>query len=124
MAHVVIADNDAVICDLVKRIVIMVGWTCDVAFDGLQAMELVARLVPEVVITDVRMSGLDGIELLQAIKQDSRLSQIPVVVISAVDRRSEATASGAAAFLPKPFTLEALLQVLSRLAPFNPQDIG
>jgi len=119
MVHVVIADDDEVIRDLVRRIVSRQGWTCDTASDGLQARELVERLVPDLVITDMSMTLLNGMELLRVIKADPRLAHIPVVIMSSVDRESEARELGCAAFIPKPFTLEIMLHVLTQLVPAN-----
>ncbi|MFQ6027905.1 MAG: response regulator [Dehalococcoidia bacterium] len=122
MIHVVIADDDEVMRDLVERIVTLLGWTFDTAVNGIQAQEMVDRLVPDLVIADVGMSGMDGIDLLHAIKGNSRLSQIPVVMMSSMNRESEAREGGAAAFIPKPFTMEVMVQILAQLAPANTKD--
>lgn len=124
MVHVVIADDDAVIRDLMGRIVTLLGWTSDIAVNGLQAKEMVERLVPDLVVTDAGMSGMNGIDLLRAIKASARLSQIPVVVMSATDRGAEVTKVGAAAFIPKPFTLEKMLQILAELNLASSRETG
>ena len=124
MIHVVIADDDAVIRDLVGRIVTLLGWTSDIAVNGLQAKEMVEGLVPDLVVTDVSMSGMNGIDLLRIIKASPRLSQIPVVLMSATDQELEAFEGGAAAFIPKPFTMEHMIEVLAQVFPANLQGTG
>ena len=63
------------------------------------------------------MPGMNGIELLKAIKGRPDLSHIPVMLMSSIDRESEAREGGCDAFITKPFTIEALLQTLSRVLP-------
>jgi CheY-like chemotaxis protein len=121
MVHVVIADDDAVIRDLMGRIVTLLGWTSDIAVNGLQAKEMVEGLVPDLVVTDVSMSWMNGIDLLRFIKASPRLSQIPVVIMSATDQESAAFEGSAAAFIPKPFTFEQMTEVLAQVVPANLQ---
>ena len=67
---------------------------------------------------------MNGIDLLRTIKASPRLSQIPVVIMSATDQESEAFEGGAAAFIPKPFTMEQMIEVLAQVVPANLQGTG
>jgi CheY-like chemotaxis protein len=68
--------------------------------------------MPALVISDVRMPGMNGIELLRAIKSNPRLSHIPVVLMSSGDMELEAREAGCSAFVAKPFSVDRLLQIL------------
>jgi DNA-binding NtrC family response regulator len=85
------------------------GWTVDVAIDGLKAMALFEQYVHEVVVTDLVMPSLDGMELLRRIKAVQ--PDTTVVLITAhgsVDRAVEAMRQGAADFVTKPFSMAQL----------------
>lgn len=112
MVHVVIADDDDIVRYLVEQIVSILGWTFDSAMNGMQAMRLIEEAMPALVISDVRMPGMNGIELLQAIKTNRQLSHIPVVLMSSGDMELEAREAGCSAFVAKPFSVYRLLQIL------------
>jgi CheY-like chemotaxis protein len=115
MAHVVIVEDDEIMRGLVEQIVTMLGWTYDSAVNGTLGLQIIERVVPDLVITDVGMPGMNGIDLLRAIKGNPRLSHIPVVITSSVEREAEARAAGCAAYLTKPYSLQTLLQVLPQV---------
>jgi CheY-like chemotaxis protein len=73
MVHVVIADDDEVIRYLVEQIVSILGWTFDSAVNGMQALRLIEQAMPALVISDMRMPGMEGIELLGTMKSNSCL---------------------------------------------------
>lgn len=76
------------------------------ASNGKQAYEQVHTLFPDIVISDIMMPEMDGIELCKKIKDDIRISHIPVVLLTALDTvkdRIESLNSGADAYVPKPF---------------------
>jgi DNA-binding NtrC family response regulator len=86
------------------------GWTVDVAVDGLKAMALFQQYIHEVVVTDLVMPSLDGMELLRRIKAVQ--TDTTVVLITAhgsVDRAVEAMRQGAADFVTKPFSMAQLM---------------
>ncbi len=88
------------------------------AGDGQQALAALADRTVHLVLTDINMPTMNGLELLRRLKGDSRLCQIPVIVISTEGGKGtvmEAVELGAAGFIRKPFTPE---QIREKLAPF------
>jgi len=82
------------------------GHSVDLAEGGEQALDMLAAGSFDVVLLDILMPGMDGFQLLEAIKLDPGLHDIPVIVISAVDEIESAVRCiemGAEDFLPKPF---------------------
>ena len=70
-----------------------------------------------ILISDIGLAGMSGIELCRRIKADQRLSATPVILVSALSvdaNRHAARAAGATAFLGKPFSLEALLEKMDQ----------
>jgi|SRR5918992_2150374 CheY-like chemotaxis protein len=120
MPHVVIADDSYDILYLVQHIVNTLGWTCDIATNGAEAWQMVQRLAPDLVISDINMRGMSGLDLALTIKSNPRLSHLPVVLMSSPDQEGAALAAGCDAFLAKPFGGQTLLQLLSQLMPQEP----
>jgi DNA-binding NtrC family response regulator len=86
------------------------GWTVDVAVDGMKAMALFEEYIHDVVVTDLVMPALDGMELLRRVK--AMQGDTTVVIITAhgsVEKAVEAMRQGAADFVTKPFSMAQLL---------------
>ena len=66
------------------------------AYNGEEALELMAQNIPDLVLLDLIMPGMDGAELLRRMRQDERLDQVPVVIVSAQDALDGTAAMGAA----------------------------
>jgi signal transduction histidine kinase len=88
------------------------------AIDGLKGWELVQTQRPTLVVTDLMMPGIDGLELCQRIKSHSRLKSIPVIMLTAkneVADRILGKDTGADGYLSKPFAPGELLAVIKQL---------
>ena len=88
------------------------------ASSGVEAMKLLATASFDLVLTDVNMPDINGLELLRFIKTSERLRATPVLLIStgvATEDRTRALSLGADGYLTKPFTAEELRQAISRL---------
>jgi signal transduction histidine kinase/DNA-binding response OmpR family regulator len=89
--------------------------------DGLQA---VRDLKPAAVILDIRLPGMDGWDVLGAIKSDPRTASTPVVVVSVIHERGRGFALGASDYLVKPVARDDLLAALRRLVPLPIESSG
>ena len=87
--------------------------------DPAQALASAAALAPDVVVLDVMLPGIDGWELLGQLREHPQTSCIPVVVCTILPQEPLALALGAAAFLRKPVSREALLSALDRTADWS-----
>lgn len=88
------------------------------AMDGTQGLAMATEQVPDLVLSDVMMPGMDGFTLCAALKADPRTSHIPVALLTAKDDRPsrlEGITKGADAYLVKPFDAEELRAVLHNL---------
>lgn len=88
------------------------------AENGEQGMDIVKRMMPDLIVTDIMMPGMDGLELTQQLKQNKHTMHIPLIILSA--RRSDADQvegleSGADAYVSKPFSTQYLLATVARL---------
>ncbi len=115
---VLIADDDVSICTILRQALTRKGYHVQVAEDGQELVEWVMCGRGNVIISDVvmpRMSGLDALDEIRRINAD-----IPVIIMSAKSTLMtalEATKRGAQEYFPKPFDLHALIACVERLAP-------
>jgi signal transduction histidine kinase len=110
-ARIVLADDNADMRAYLSRL-IGARWRVDVATDGQQALELIRRLRPHLVVTDVMMPRVDGFGLLRALRADADTRDIPVLMLSAragEESRAEGFEAGADDYLVKPFTAREVM---------------
>ncbi|MCK5447298.1 MAG: sigma-54-dependent Fis family transcriptional regulator [Gemmatimonadetes bacterium] len=113
--RIMVVDDDASIRDTFEHHLTRSGYEVSTAASAEQALENLAEVDPALVITDVRMPGMDGLELLGHL--ESRLSDLDVIVITAhEDMRGamEAMKAGAQDYLVKPLDLDQLDMLVER----------
>jgi CheY-like chemotaxis protein len=106
---VLVVDDEAMIIDMVSRVVTDVGFRVARARNGQQALDMIAGEQPALIISDIRMPHLDGLLLVQRIREQGL--SIPIILISA--HYADIELPGVA-FLPKPFELHALRDLIHR----------
>ena len=115
----VVDDDDDLrdsICDELKR----QGYKTAGAKHGERALTVLRKGPgkPDLVLLDLLMPEKDGWEVVEALKDDPTLNEVPIVLMSAIPpKETTLQAQGVAASLPKPFTMEELLFVVSRVLP-------
>jgi PAS domain S-box-containing protein len=118
--RVLIADDDQKVCALLGELLEAEGYEVRCANDGGSARDALATFEPEVVISDVVMPVMNGIELCSHIKKDPKTSSIPVLLISglrnAPEDSLEGLTAGADDYLNVPFRHEELMVKVARLA--------
>ncbi|MGC8938771.1 MAG: HD domain-containing phosphohydrolase [Thermodesulfovibrio sp.] len=126
VSQILVVDDEAVNLELISAIFIdSPNIVILTARDGVEALEILKNHTPDVIVLDIRMPRMNGIEVLKVLKSDFRTSHIPVVVLSGDDReRKNALKHGANDFIPKPFDAEELkLRVINNLQVKKYQDL-
>jgi DNA-binding response OmpR family regulator len=114
---ILICEDEAALRELV-RVSLGAGFGFIEASDGMEALELAKRHKPDVIVLDLMLPGLSGLDVLAQLRADDNGSRLPVVVISAWgDARDEAFAAGADRFVLKPFIPDDLRAVVEELVP-------
>ena len=114
-AYVLVVDDDASVCWALEQAIQSEGHRVKAVADAYAALRSIQRERPDVVLTDVRMPGPSGLELLAELKQN--YSTLPVIVMTAhgtMEIAIQAVQNGAFDYLPKPLDLDQLSAVLSR----------
>ncbi len=113
---VLVVEDEAELRDYLKHTFKEYFKQVYVAEDGVEAMEIIQRNQPDIIVSDVMMPRMDGFELCRKVKSDINISHIPVVLLTArTDPESTVLGYklGADIYLAKPFDLDFLLAILS-----------
>ena len=114
-ANILVIDDEETIRDSCQQALSRSGNRVEVAEEGIKGLEMLGKESFDLVILDLKMPGLSGMEVLKRIKEDE--SEIVVVVITGyatVESAVEAMKVGAYDFIPKPFTPESLRMIVDR----------
>ena len=104
--HILVVDDDQLNRSLLTKNLEQAGHRTSAADNGFAALQALESDRPDVVLLDIEMPGIDGIEVLERLKADDDLRHIPVIMISGVDDTDaivRCLGAGADDFLPKPF---------------------
>lgn len=116
---ILVVDDDEAVCQMLAQFLVDHGFQATTAYNGREAIRLVMAEPPDLVLLDVRMPGMDGIECLRQLKTSA--PQVPVMMVTAVDDELVAARClelGAEEYLIKPVSLERLRTLLTdRLHP-------
>jgi two-component system KDP operon response regulator KdpE len=107
--HIVVVEDDRAMQRLLRRTLELAGYRVDVASDGPAALELLESVRPSVVLLDVLLPGMDGIEVCRRLHERSN---VPIVIISALGREQDKIRgldAGADDYITKPFSAGELL---------------
>lgn len=94
------------------------GFTVDIAATGMDAVRLACEGQPDVVLMDVQMPGMDGLEATRRIRQDPRGRALPIVMLTAMvmpGDRDRSLAAGASEFVSKPAPLASIAALVTQL---------
>lgn len=115
-ARVLVVDDDRAVRESLRRSLAFNGYDVHLASDGAEALAGIGAVAPDVVVMDVMMPKLDGLEATRALRAAG--NDVPVIVLTARDAvgdRVEGLDAGADDYLTKPFALEELLARLRAL---------
>jgi CheY-like chemotaxis protein len=112
-----VEDNEDNLFMLQRRLT-RAGFEVKVAMDGKQSVQWAKTLLPDLIVMDLNLPGLDGFEATRQLKSQPETKHIPVIVLSAHDReknREKALAAGCDEFETKPTDFEALVRKIQSL---------
>lgn len=103
---VLAADDELQMRDLLNLFLTRDGYDVLLASNGEDAIELAKKENPQIILLDIKMPGIDGIEVCRRLKADRKTQSIPIIVITALgDHKLEALEAGADDFLNKPIDM-------------------
>jgi CheY-like chemotaxis protein len=116
MARLLIVEDEEAAAEALAALLELDGFDVTRAPNGKRAIEMLAQVRPELIITDYMMPVMDGIEMAKSIRATPAYADVPIVMTSGVSEAAlKAQISLLSAFLRKPFRVEALLATIDRL---------
>jgi CheY-like chemotaxis protein len=119
---ILVADDEVYMLRLLEMTFKKGGYEVVSCRDGKEALAMAVSALPQLIVLDVMMPGLDGLGALRQLKENPATKEIPVVVLSAKGHaltKVEAEASGAVLFLAKPFSPNELLNATQKIIGAN-----
>jgi CheY-like chemotaxis protein len=111
----IIIEDDRDIVDLFRQVLELAGYRTEVILDGAEAMERILAAKPDIVLLDLQLPGMSGVEILQRMRVDHSMANIPVVVITAYSRMPQNLSIEPDLLLQKPVDINKLSKVVQGL---------
>lgn len=118
MNDAIIIDDNRSTADALHQMLTVLDVSARVAYGASPAMSLLSGFTPGLILLDINMPGVDGLEILAYLRREPRLIPVPVVVITSDDQpetRARVMKGGANAMIIKPATLESLEENLKKI---------
>jgi DNA-binding response OmpR family regulator len=114
LGRVLVVDDDANVGDMLQDLLVDLGYVVKHALDGTAALRLVPVFEPDVVLLDLQLPGMSGVEVLDRLRRDH--PTVPVIIVTGNDDVEVARRTlrgGAFDYLSKPFTVDVLARVVA-----------
>ncbi|MDM8560728.1 response regulator [Candidatus Parabeggiatoa sp. HSG14] len=105
---VLIVDDQEIMREALEGVLKNEGYELAFASNGPEALNKAAQLLPDIILLDVMMPGMDGFEVCQRLRADSTLAKVPVIMVTALDNRDsrlQGIKAGADDFISKPYDI-------------------
>ncbi len=113
--YALVVDDARIAATTVAEALTLLGYEAEVAYSPRVALESISNRMPDVILLDINMPGIDGVEVCRYLRRDPATEQVPIIAMSSevqdetLDRVYEA---GANAFLAKPIDIDMLARAL------------
>jgi len=117
---ILLVDDDPNLRDMLRAMLEMGGFAVIEAEDGLDALEKLEEITPDVLVLDVMMPNLDGVSLCKQLRNDAEFVSLPIIMLSGKTQHravEEGMAAGANLYLCKPITVDELIRSVRELLP-------
>ena len=116
--NVLIIEDNPAYQRLLKKWLERKGYLCSIAPDGMEGLNAARRLMPDLILLDLLLPKMDGLQVCRMIKFDQRTKQIPIIILTSRDLDEDEQAArkfGADAFIVKTTRIEVIMDVIDRL---------
>jgi CheY-like chemotaxis protein len=116
--YALVVDDVRIAATTIAQTLELLGYETEMAYGPRPALESLARRIPDVILLDINMPGVDGVEVCRYIRCEPSMAQVPIIAISSEvqeDTVARILEAGANIFMLKPLDWEALEQALKRL---------
>ena len=113
--RILVVDDEPKICHLIEELFKLEGYQIDVSFSGIEALQMIKRYNYQMLLTDLKMPGIDGLELIQKAKElNPEIRTIMVTGYTTVETAVQSLRHGVDDYIKKPFNILELKKVVKR----------
>ncbi|MFH1380517.1 MAG: response regulator [bacterium] len=119
---ILIVDDEVTTVQLIEFILEKNEFTACCAYSGLKAIQTAQQEKPDLILLDIMMPGLDGLEVCEKLKNDDQTKGIPIIFLTAMGQESDVARGiklGAESYIVKPFNPESLLLQIEKILDKN-----
>jgi CheY-like chemotaxis protein len=120
--HILIVDDNPIDLKLASEVLEVHGFKVDGAADAEGAQRLLLYMVPDLIVTDIALPGMDGLAFTRKLKADERLKHVPVVALTAFAMRGDeerAAAAGCRRYIVKPIDIRRFAEQVAEILRSN-----
>lgn len=121
--HILVVDDSITVRKVTEKLLISENMQVGTAKDGLEALEIIEKFDPDLILMDIEMPRMDGFEVLETVRQNPDWNHVPIIMISsrtAEKHQQRAEQLGANSFLGKPYQNQELMALIRRYLALNP----
>lgn len=121
--HILVVDDSITVRKVTEKLLISENMLVGTAKDGLEALEILEKFNPDLILMDIEMPRMDGFEVLETVRQNPDWNHVPIIMISsrtAEKHQQRAEQLGANSFLGKPYQNQELMALIRRYLALNP----
>ena len=115
LPRVLLVEDEETAAEVLAMLLELEGFDVTLAANGKRAIEMLAEVNPELIITDYMMPVMDGVEMARAVRTMPEYAAVPIIMTTGVELALKDHATLISAYLRKPFHIEALLETIGRL---------
>jgi CheY-like chemotaxis protein len=118
--HILIVDDNPIDLKLASELLEIQGFHVDGAADAEEAQRILLDRVPDLIVTDIALPGMDGLTFTRRLKADERLKHVPVVALTAFALKGDeerAAAAGCRGYIVKPIDIRQFAGQISKMLP-------
>ncbi len=122
-SHILIIEDDPKSCKLLRDVLNASGYRTSEAENAEDGIKIAQESIPELILMDIRLPGMSGIDALRILRSDTKTSAIPIVAVTASvmqTQQAEARDAGFDAIEHKPVNVQSLLGIIRKLIARNP----
>lgn len=116
--RVLLVEDNTVTVDVMRMELEFLGYEVAVARNGVDAVEIATSQVPDLIVMDIHMPNMDGLQATSALRDNPKTRAVPILAATAKalpGEKEKCLASGCSDYLPKPFTHRELSAAIKRL---------
>ena len=124
--RILIVEDNQLSSKLLKQLLTAHGYEVSESPEGLQALDIARDEQPDLILMDIRLPDISGLEVTRLLKQDDRTKTIPIVAVTALatpDDEKKGLESGCDAYVPKPITLGNFLRTIESFLKIRPVSL-